>query len=457
MKSAISLDPEDGYWWIPGSEETQIPGRISLTGKGSATIELNGAFCEMFDVLSRKAPEYFGEIFGILKSGKLVTCFSCVRGKSNLQSPGYFTESYNASICLIGDHCRRNDVRVKRVSVECDNLYNWMGFELLTNEDPNQNAGFFIRLNRGLPVRSVLTRDCTIRFLEEVAYEGLSSQDTTIKKRLFASLFFWGEMDLVEAMNFSHTTISRLLSIACQKHCEANVLSLDLINRFNGKIHENMLVYKGRSDISNKTLKHEMLFSYEDCLESDFWETYFRSAKKYGVIYALFFELYMEKSRRTFEGKFLYLVRALEAFHRRYFDMSAIKSAHLRKIERICEGIQNKADAKYVFRRLHKGHEPPLEDKVKEISGIFPVEVRNHIEENFGASVWKEINQIRNYYAHFGDSPEPQSVRVIHINSVMEFLVKCSMLRMLGFSSEWIWEKFKAGRLVPEKSSHFNV
>jgi hypothetical protein len=457
MRYEISSDPEDGYWWMPGREDLKIPGRLSMRGKSGALLSLNGSFFEFGPVLSGTASSYLTEIFGYLKSGKEVTCFACVRSDYNFRSNGYFSETFNVTICVFGGHFIRNNMRVKRISVECDNLFNWAGFGMISNEDPLKNDGFFLKWNRGIPSRGVVTRDYTIKFIETFSQEGMSSQDTTIRKRIFASIFLSGDMDLIESLNFAHTLISRLLSIACQKYCDANVLSVDFINRFTAEIFEDNFLYKERVPILNAVIRPQMLFSLDDCESLYFWELYIKSKRKYSVIYALFFELYMEKSRRTFEAKFLYLVRALEAFHRRYFDMESERKAHIRKLEMICEKIEDKESAKYIYKRLRNGHEPPLERKILDIVNIFPKSVGDLIVTMFGKETWSDINGIRNYYAHFPEAREPGSVRVAHLNRVMEFLVICSMLKIIGFSAEWIEKKVLEKRIVLPKDEFFEL
>ncbi|REC51990.1 hypothetical protein DRF62_16310, partial [Chryseobacterium piscium] len=114
----------NGLWFLPGSAESQLSGKISFSQENGIILELLGNFNNPEKLLKDSTNEI---ILGILENGKKVTLLNNAITSRTVNFPGIPTTKYMSLYMLIGGHFSdKKDLIFDEISTEYHNLSEWL-------------------------------------------------------------------------------------------------------------------------------------------------------------------------------------------------------------------------------------------------------------------------------------------------------------------------------------------
>lgn len=188
----------------------------------------------------------------------------------------------------------------------------------------------------------------------------------------------------------------------------------------------------------------KMLFTYSDISKSidKYLKNWFLKAKLLEPTFDLYFDT-VYSSRLTIQTKFLNMVQALEAYHRRKETMKQSelpKEEHNKRIECIMGAAPAEHKA-WLRDKLNFSNEVPLRKRLEEILNIYNETIIDDYLQISGnkEDFIRKVTKYRNTLTHYDPKKKPPKIEdLIDIYPNVKKLVELCLLTEIGFSNKVI-------------------
>jgi hypothetical protein len=421
-----------GIWWSIDDPDNKVSGTLAYIPNKKASLDLGGFI---------KNPKI---IHGISSSGKKITLYEFSSVTSHHNYPGFETSEYRPRIIFVGEHLSE-ELAFTSVSINYSYLQDWLdtnGFiegrhpEIsITYKKPERlmaklNNKYNISVDYGLSVNREFGKYVNIRQTAYIITE--SSEDEPFD-------------EYVEIMN--HTMNFLTLAI-----CEpVYPLIINARTKSMNPSSDSIMVYFPEFYIPtvNKSIHPlKMLFTFRDISESfDLYVTnWFLKSNLLEPTFDLHFDT-MYTSRLTIQTKFLNMVQALEAYHRRNETMEQIdwpEETHSIRVESII-GAAPPKHKDWLRIQLKYSNESYMSKRLDEILNKY-IEIIDDLlpSKRKRQHFVGKVTEYRNILTHFDPKKEPPKEEdLIYIYKIIKKIVELCLLTELGFSMKDILRLIK--------------
>ena len=446
MQSKIEIK---GYWWIPSTPDTRLPGTLLYTPGKSISLEVFGKLGDG-DPLSTTDIR----IINGIAENRSITLLACHTSHMEYFSSGIHTSKYSALELIIGHvFASETDLLFDTLTEETTQLAAWCCSSGITvnykydcpkgvtiNEVIPESISlgnyppfrFSIEFFATIPGRSIVSRELTIRETPRLKIE--TDRPIPLNDLLAASL------KLKHLLTFLVGKSVRPLSWA--------VSSQSLYSELNGqRIPEEIEVIrviplrdKDKEDVlpQSQVLPLPGIRSDMHRLVSHFFENYDAVSSP--------LELLLEtKSRRMYsvEQFFLHVAQACESFHRRIIGGTEdITEEHQKRIAEILETCPE-ACRKWLKSKLEFSNEISFRSRIRYICECQPelMAILPYAKDKF----IHNVVVYRNYLTHFTDQLRRKidpNIDLYFLARDLRTLLEALVLKWLGVSNEVILTKY---------------
>ncbi|WP_338890524.1 HEPN domain-containing protein [Rhodococcus sovatensis] len=126
----------EGYWWLPRTPEDRIPGYLTISSEGKASLRLLGGFVSQHaatdggEASKASGDDAFGAIYGITVDGEVITLVDpiCTHTNSHLFDEKVRSQSYEPARVLVGLHLEHAHEKVfTSATFMLENFHAWAG------------------------------------------------------------------------------------------------------------------------------------------------------------------------------------------------------------------------------------------------------------------------------------------------------------------------------------------
>jgi len=437
-----------GIWWFPDNPEETFFGTLIFN-------PYKGAFLELLDFhkkLKIDVPTEKEIILGISSDGNKITLHGCYCYNNNKYFTTYHFSSY---IIFIGAHFHKTeDIKFKNITVHYSYLDEWFnisGFHIDDSKikDPNMNE-IIIKYKTLESVNIFLNNNYKLT-LYVTEYTDNERTQVNIKRKTFINIEFNQEESIANIFIILRG-IRNFLSFALSE--KVYLISIEgVLEENNGITEENFynekvkIYYKiaGISKVTEKVNPNNILFKFHDI--SDRFEIILNKWLNKASSLEIFFNLYFEiiyNSGIHLEHKFLNLILALEAYHRKTKENFELPED---KFKDMLDEIVNFVPEKYkswLREKLNYSNEKNLRRRLKEIMDEFSYAISLFIQDENIKHFIDKVIKTRNYLIHKDDKIEKNVAKdkeLFYLVEKLKLIVEICILKELGFTQDEIKDK----------------
>lgn len=438
-----------GLWWLPGNPEQKIPGQLTLTSNKEATLELEGRFLSNRKVVT----EGFGLalLLGQSRSERITlrNCYqSMPRTRFVAGSDVSYVSQISANDVLIGTHFDTEEaIRFRKLSVHYTNLDEWVITENYYKiKDKNErSAEFVIQYKR--PQATQIRVDNHDISIGIAIFRDTSLTQVNVTQKAWMDISFEQERPLDECFSFLYH-IQNFLCLAMG----VPAYPLEIVGRTETKEKVQICRYIGKWAIEAKSVHRiNMLFTLTDVqeqLESHLCN-WIEKAELLKPVYDLFFGT-LYNPYLYVQSRFLNLIQAIEAYHRRRYvgkyqpDEDYRKGLYQKLVAAIPSEVDNDFRQSLKDGKLYYANEYSLRKRLLELINMLTSDIRiwflayKNLKEDFV----KKVCDTRNYLTHYDPESPPkavlQSSELHKLSQQLQIILQLCLLKEMGFDSEVI-------------------
>ncbi|HEV2864233.1 MAG TPA: HEPN domain-containing protein [Pyrinomonadaceae bacterium] len=435
-----------GKWWLPSNPEHAVSGTLTFSNQDGAELRLIGSL-EAFDTFNTELKTY-PIILGLSVDGKLITLNGCMSADTRMTIPGFVSQAYRIDLCFIGGHISdESQLRFKRLELQYSRLPDWVftsGFSI-TKYD---NEPHRLEVNYVLPddIKAITTKGTfSITFTFNLKGDGI--EEINLRQSVWLEIEADDEYSFYQLITRYVRPLQNFLSLAATKPnsiLRLKVYSKDMFAETpDGNSQETSLeVIFSQTYYEVKPAKlllvFDMLFNLHDIAEElqGVLESWLRVSEELDTVCNLFFGIqYIPKMYS--KQKFLYVVQAIETYHRRRFANNVLpKGAHKARIREILEHtVEEHRD--WLKEQLNYSNEPRLRQRVKEILDMLEDTVSTLITDKDAFA--KDVVNTRNYYTHYDPhlkDKAAQGIKLYVLTEKLSYLLQACLLVELGIPKQ---------------------
>jgi hypothetical protein len=435
-----------GKWWLPSNPEHTVSGTLTFSNQDGAELRLIGSL-EAVDTFNTTLKTY-PIILGLSVDGKLITLNGCMSAGTRMTIPGFISQDYRIDLCFIGGHISdESQLRFKRSELQYSRLPDWVytsGFSI-TKYD---NEPHRLEVNYVLPddIKAITTKGTfSITFTFNLKGDGI--EEINLRQSVWLEIEADDEYSFYELMTRYVRPLQNFLSLAATKPNSIlglKVYSKDIfVETLDGSPKETSLeVIFSQTYYEAKPAKlllvFDMLFNLHDIAEElqGVLESWLRVSEELDTVCNLFFGIqYIPKMYS--KQKFLYVVQAIETYHRRRFANNVLpKDAHKARIREILEHTVEE-HREWLKEQLNYSNEPRLRQRVKEILDMLEDTVSALITDKDAFA--KKVVNTRNYYTHYDPhlkDKAAQGSKLYALTEQLSYLLQACLLVELGIPKQ---------------------
>lgn len=430
-----------GLWWLPDKPDDRIPGTLKFDPIDGAILNLMGSLKDLEDFTNVVRPAL---ILGLLSNGKAVTLRDCLDAGSTISFPGIPMSSFYVEMVFIGSHFEDSkDVEFEKLSVEYLHLDEWASISGFVLKIPDDHAThpIVIEYKRPNPVTvSIGESKVSLKFRG-----GLRASNPLVKEaRIEQNAYFSIEPPQKTPLNDLLKSVYHLqhfLSLGISKPVHPVAMWGETLS---GEKRRVDIYFRslGRTGFADKIHPAKMLFTYHDLLENfeQFLNNWLRKTDVLEPVYSLHFGI-MYNPEMYLHQKFLSVIQALEAYHRRAIgNLEVPKEEHERRIEELLSVAPNNHRS-WLEQKLKYSNEPSLRKRLKEIFSRQP-EGTHSVDGSMNSFIQKVVTT-RNYLTHYDKSLKNQAAGGEELHRIVQklkSLLETCFLHEIGFGNERINE-----------------
>lgn len=419
-----------GEWWIPTHPEKRIKGKFHFNQAEGAILELEESL-----------PELSTTILGSsLVIGRPITLQDCIAKRPDQFWEGTFGTPYKvfANRTYIGAHFScPEDVKFKSFHCHLSNLFEWLWKYGVTSENKG-NKEITIKYNRPESISIIVSPELRVSIDFGCSYSQ-KHKNAEIKLEQSASVAFYPkEAENVEKYLTWMHHFRNFLCLATQE--TTNPQELNGLTEDSSPSSLVQVLYKLDAPINTDADVYDSLFTFKD-IESNFGQMIQNWYLKFDTLEPLY-QLYFGSNFGRFvylNLKFLCLVQALEAYHRRVIANSEIsQEEHLKRITNILSSAPSE-HKEWLQNELRYANEPSLRSRLKDLYAIFSSTVDNLMPEK--KDLIQKVVDIRNYMTHYDLNLKDRYVSGRELFIIIEklrILVEMCLLKEIGFDPKEI-------------------
>lgn len=442
----------EGVWWLPETPEDRVPGTLEFSPVSGASLDLLDSLKDPgnhFAAFERELLEP-GLILGLTSKGKPVTLWGCSERRKNVNLAGFTRTSFHADVALVGAHLGdAKDTRFTKVSAEYRHLDEWAGlsgFGVTIPEDRTTHP-MVIEHERVAPVAApVAGARVAVEVRATLKDNSLGpAREAAIRERTLLSVEYPGGRRFGE-WSVLLRRLRNFLTLGVGASVEPLAVRAETGGGASAEVHYRPAGARGGTPPGRKVHRAEMLFSLRDIHEDfgRFLGDWFGKAERLGPVYDLYFAT-AYGSPAYLDDRFLSLVQAVEAYHRRALGTTELPvEEHERRIEGII-GAAPDAHKDWLRGKLAYSNEPSLRKRLKEIMRRDP-EV---MEPIFGDGKKERMDFVgkvvdtRNYLTHYDEGRKGTAAvgRNLHeLSERLKSILEACLLREAGFKGDQLKE-----------------
>jgi hypothetical protein len=440
----IAADKWSGLFWLASQPNEKRAGSLSVSTRGAMELELIGAFdgpdTNVNDLPTKK------RLLGITSDGKYLTLIDCYRKTFNSSfNEGLGSEKYRVNFLLEGCHFQQDEkILFERIDFTSRAIHCWLAFSKI--KTTYENGAVSLTLDRMPPESWILAGGTALSIYSSWSVNpGSGATDSSISQKTWLSLDLKSKKTLAELLteagkikNFVSLAINQTATI---EEVRLFTPELTIENAPGGKLAPISLYYA-----TTAQLEPDLDEISDPYLVIKFMEIKGRFSEIMSIWHAAHdnlsdcLNLYFSATSSTglfLENKFLMLAQSLEALHRHSSDKRCMSESEYTSL---CSQLREacpKEHGDWLEPKLKFGNEISLRARLKDqLQGLDVI---------FCAIKPKElitrIVNTRNFLTHYDASTKESASRgaqLFGLNSAMEILFCCQMLKIIGFSNEEI-------------------
>lgn len=440
-----------GLWWLPNKKQKKVGGTLSFSNDTGLQLQLVGGFNEDEFFNDNPAEWQHPIILRTTESGTLVTLYECRQSESTLAFSGYIGFTYSAELAFLGDHFEESSkLKFSEVNVQYSHLPDWL-----------QISGFFFHRdleNHRIGITYQIPEDIKVTIPEAhiSIYFGLSTNSDGLESYSFrqsSGLNF----KLTEAADFNTIYLrwvypfQNFLGLGTLIPNYTTSLKLIAESDHNSQSEVNVF-FKQRPYISRseqRVLQHHMLFTLRDIVDQleEVFEAWVNISKDIKSIINLFFGI-QYNPRMYLEQKFLYIIQAVESYHRNRMNNQVLpEDMHKARVASILANTPAE-HRPWLQERLNYSNEPSLRNRLKELLQASSDIVSPLIKDE--KLFINNVVNTRNYLTHFDSSLKTKVAtgpKLSYLSQSLSYLLQSCLLKEIGLPFEKQKELFNRNQV----------
>jgi Apea-like HEPN/ApeA N-terminal domain 1 len=359
------------------------------------------------------------------------------------------TSTVNVGMIIVGEHFEREEeVGFERLIVQYLHLDAWagvFGFEIAFIDDPDTHP-ITMRHELPEPIAANVGDEYQVKLFFGSGFETSPRPFThaTITQVAELVISFSEKKPLQDLLDIAYR-LQHLLSLGTRR--SAFPVAMWGAMGPVGEVRRVGIYYRtlGRTGtLKERPVRHEMLFSLRD-LPGGFGpavEKWLARAEVLDPVYRLYLGT-VYNPQMFLEQRFLSLVQALEAYHRRTTGaLDLPEDEHEKRMEAILAAVPEE-HSEWLEGKLRYSNEPNLRKRIKHIFDEHPQTV-NSVVGSSSKDKKTFINKVidtRNYRTHFDESLDGRAARdeeLHRINDKLRHLIEMCLMAEIGFEDDEI-------------------
>jgi hypothetical protein len=434
-----------GHWWTPEEPDEKLPGILRFDPEEGATLSLFG---------SLRAPE--GEdgipILGLAMDNTPITLTNLIWPPSIPVIPSgtirFDSSSINAGMVIVGEHFQHEEeVGFERLIVEYLHLDAWAGvsgFEIAFIDDPDTQP-ITVRHELPEPIAADVGGEYKVNLFFGSGFEASPRPFTraTITQVAELVISFSEKKPLRDLTDIAYR-LQHLISLGTRR--SAFPVAMWGAAGPVGEARRVGIYYRTlrrTGTVKDRPERHEMLFSLED-LPGGFGpavEKWLARAEVLDPVNQLYLGT-VYNPQMFLEQRFLNLVHALEAHHRRTTStLNLPEDEHENRMESILGAVPEE-HKKWLEGELKYSNELKLRKRIKHIFDGHPRTLDSVVGS--GKDKKRFVNKVidtRNYLTHFDESLKDRAARgaeLHRLNDKLTHLLEMCLMAEIGFEDDEI-------------------
>jgi hypothetical protein len=254
---------EVGYFWLPGTPDSKVPGTLHISERGKVTLDLMGMLGNPNDVF--KSNTSFKRIIGLIKA-QYVTLDACICTQNTISFGGISKSTINASVAYLGVAYEEDEkINFSKVEFSVEGLDEWLLLTGLEVRHNSQDASASIRYKAPEKITLKLPDDVELafEFSWSVSGGGTQFKEANINQNSFISLISKTSLSLEVFL----TIIVKLTNFLC--FAIDKTVMLKFITGFSPD------VTRKREGADNEEVPIHIYFesvSYEESIPKIYWQ-----------------------------------------------------------------------------------------------------------------------------------------------------------------------------------------
>jgi ApeA N-terminal domain 1 len=446
--------PCQGQWWLPGSPDESVFGRLTFTRRDGANLSLADALPGTGD---ERATDI---ILGQTAGGAYVTLLHAIRTAQPLfRLTATFPCSYHAPLLITGAAFDSEaDMRFSLWQIRVPELKPWVGkhgFEVEASEVFDGRDCPSVQINYRTPDKQVLLCDAggldlTLAFwplLHTCPDVRTVRQDVCLEVRQASH-------DMLEDYMKTATRFEHFLTLATGSLVRTGSIKAVVRTEETDAAHRPIIVDIFYQPIRNAPRRHprtdEFLFTLPNIagLEQNCFSNWFTKAEWLDPVCALYFGTLYNPSKYL-DFNFLALVHAVEAYHRRASaETDQLPVEHEVRMKAILDAAPP-AHRDWLEQKLTYSNELSRRRRLKLLFAQFSTLLGDLIPDR--KAMISAIYDNRNYLTHYSLALEGRAAtgaRLLLMVEVLKLLLQACFLRELGLPDKKISEFVSRSRTV---------
>lgn len=413
-----------GIWWPSDNPAKKARGTLKYIPNQKASLDLIGSLDE---------PKM---IYGISSDAKNITlCISSMILTS--RRPGFGTSEYIPSTIFVGGHLPEQP-QFTSVSINYSYLQDWLDTGGFIESRPPEIS---VTYKKPEKITAKINNAYNISIDYNCSFNHELGKNVNMKQTAYIIAESNEERPLDEYKKIMDQTMN-LLTLAIGEPVYPLIINARTKSINPGSDH--IMIYYPSSNVpmTYKSIHPlKMLFSFKDISESfdPYLRNWFLRYEKLHPTYDLYFDT-MYTSRLTIQTKFLNLVQALEAYHRRNEAMKRYnlpEEEHQSRIASIIDSVPPEYK-EWLQNRLKFSNEVNLRTRLKEILQIYEEIIKEFLPANGDRmSFIGKVTDYRNALTHYSaETKQPTVQDLIEVYPNVKKIVELCLLSELGFSTK---------------------
>lgn len=433
-----------GFFWVPDVLDNKLAGSLLISAQGDVALELLGVFGNRID--SQNDPD-IGRIVGIVEGNIFVTLEDCFYTKRNFSLGGGISKStVCVNIAFLGAGYDKNEpITFSKLRFSVEGLDEWLSISGIQIQNNPETKSCAIHFSLPDEVKYRLSDDVELAFGFIGTFPAWDKlKEVRIKQKAYISISFKSEQPL-DGLLVEVDKIRNFIAFALNES-----VALDAVTGFSQNVtadygelgvHQQPIeiYYRSRANIgaAPKINFNNLLFSYQE-IKVEFE----RVVAKWDDSYALnqsAFNLYFaaKNNQKGFiDDKFLSLVQALEALHRRTSKTVSMPIGEFEETKKVLLNACPNTQKEWLEGKLKYANEPSLNQRLSEMTEPFehcfdsPKKRKRFI---------RKVVATRNYLTHYDITLQQEAAYgedLFKLCEALEALFQLQLLKLIDFSEE---------------------